>query len=266
MSFSIDGKTAIVTGGAHGVGLAIGLHFLEQGANVVFVDRDEEALNEELGDRAGEGSSARIFAGDLREKLTIANLLSLTIDAFDDVDILVNASRQIIKTELFDPEDDSVPVMMEQNMLASLQLSRIVAKKMIKLTPEEEVPRGAIVNISTIAARMAHPELLAYSVSNAALEQLTRSMAVALAPERIRVNAVSFGSVMSHSLHEKIKDDDEMRERVVGRTPLGRIASPRELAEAVQFLASDGAGFITGQVLTVDGGRSLLDPAACSAF
>ncbi|MGZ9812053.1 SDR family NAD(P)-dependent oxidoreductase [Pseudoroseicyclus sp. H15] len=266
MTFSIDGKTAIVTGGAHGVGLAIGLHFLEQGANVIFVDRDEEGLNAEVGDITGEGSSARLFAGDLREKLTIANLLSLTLDAFDGVDILVNAARQIMPTSLFDPEDNSVPTMIEQNMVASLQLSRIVAKKMIKLTPEPEGPRGAIVNISTIAARMAHPELLAYSVSNAALEQMTRSMAVALAPEKIRVNAVSFGSVMSNSLQERIKDDDEMRERVVARTPLGRIASPRELAESVQFLASEGAGFITGQVLTVDGGRSLLDPAACSAF
>ncbi|WP_373355697.1 SDR family NAD(P)-dependent oxidoreductase [Pseudoroseicyclus sp. CXY001] len=266
MSFSIDGKTAIVTGGAHGVGLAIGLHFLEEGANVIFVDRDEEGLNAELGDVAHEGSAARIFAGDLREKLTIANLLSLSIDAFDGVDILVNAARQIVPTQLFDPEDNSVAIMIEQNMMASLQLSRIVAKKMIKLEPGDEGPRGSIVNISTIAARMAHPELLAYSVSNAALEQMTRSMAVALAPERIRVNAVSFGSVMSHSLHERLKDDEEMRARVIGRTPLGRIASPRELAEAVQFLASEGAGFITGQVLTVDGGRSLLDPAACSAF
>lgn len=91
MSFSIAGKTAIVTGAANGVGLAIGRHFIDEGANVVFADMDEAALERELGDWAKDGSTARIFAGDLRQKLTVANLLSASIDAFDRIDILVNA-------------------------------------------------------------------------------------------------------------------------------------------------------------------------------
>ena len=106
---------------------------------------------------------------------------------------------------------------------------------------------------------------MALSISNAALEQMTRSLAVALAPDRIRVNAVAMGSVMSASLQEHLKDNPDFRSVIESGTPMGRIASPTELAEAVQFLASDGASFMTGHVLTVDGGRTLLDPVTAPA-
>jgi len=124
---------------------------------------------------------------------------------------------------------------------------------------------GSIVNLSSIAARRTHPDLLALSVSSAALDQMTRSLAVAMAPKRIRVNAVAFGSVMSASLRTELKENEGYRQEIIDHTPMGRIASPSEVAEAVQFLASDGAGFLTGQILTVDGGRTLLDPAAAPA-
>lgn len=265
MSFSIAGKTAIVTGAANGVGLAIGRHFLEHGANVVFADMDEETLVKEIGD--AEEGAARIFAGDLRKKLTIANLLSATVDAFDRVDILVNAARQVRETDALDPDDDSVDALLQQNLLAALRMSQAVARRMIKQAAEDEGegPIGSIVNLSSIAARRTHPDLLAYSVSSAALDQMTRSLAVALADKRIRVNAVAFGSVMSASLKGSLKDDGDIREAIVDNTPLHRIASPGEVSDAVQYLASDAAGFVTGQIITVDGGRTLIDPAAVAA-
>ncbi len=265
MSFSIDGKTAIITGAANGIGLAIGRHFADRGANVMFADMDEAKLAHELGEIA-EDSNVRYFAGDLRQKLTIANLLSATIDAFDRVDILVNGSRQMMVSDPLDPEDPSVEQLIEQNLLTSLRLSQLVAKRMIKQAEDSTKGCvGSIVNLSSIAARRTHPELLAYSVSTAALDQMTRSMAVALAPHRIRVNAVAFGSVMSASLKDTLKAHSDYREDIEDHTPLHRIAAPGELAEAVQYLASDGAGFVTGQILTVDGGRTLLDPVAAPA-
>jgi 7-alpha-hydroxysteroid dehydrogenase len=265
MSFSIEGKTAIVTGAANGVGLAIARHFANQGANVMFADMDEAGLENELGVLPEDGA-IRSFAGDLRERLSIANLLSATLDAFDRVDILVNGSRQIIPSDPLNLDDDSISVMLEQNMITALRLSQLVAKRMIKQAdPDSDRQAGAIVNLSSIAARRTHPDLMAYSVSTAALDQMTRSMAVALAPKRIRVNAVAFGSVMSESLKGALKKNRSFREDIEDHTPLGRIAAPRELADAVQYLASEGAGFITGQIMTVDGGRTLLDPVAAPA-
>lgn len=265
MSFSIAGKTAIVTGGANGIGLAIGRQFVEKGANVMFADMDEKRLIAELGEDLEDGN-VRYFAGDLREKLTIANLLSATLDAFDDVDILVNGARQVTTSDPLDPEDDSVIDMLNQNLMPALRLSQLVAKRMIKQAQgREEEPVGSIINLSSIAAQVTHPDLLAYSVSSAALNQMTRSLSVALAPSRIRVNAVAFGSVMSASLKSALQDNKHYRQDIEKHTPLSRIASPGELADAVQYLASDGSGFMTGQILTLDGGRTLLDPVAAPA-
>ena len=268
MSFSIAGKTAVVTGAANGVGLSVARHFVQAGANVMFADMDEDRLAEEIGDNNDDNGTAHYFAGDLREKLTVANLLSATIDRFDRVDILINASRQMLTSDPLNADDDGVTALINQNLITSLRVTQIFAKRMIKQASKEEdgeLPAGSIVNLSSIAARRAQPELLAYSISSAAVDQMTRSMAVALAPHRIRVNAVSLGSVMSASLKSQIKEHEEFREEILDATPLSRIASPSELADVAQFLASDGSGFMTGQILTVDGGRSLLDAAEAPA-
>lgn len=265
MSFSLSGKTAIVTGAACGIGLAIGKHFADKGANVVFADINEEQLKKELGPNE-DGARTRYFAGDLRQKLTLANLLSATIDAYDRVDILINAARQVMPSDPLNPDDDAVEILLNQNLMTALRLSQLVAKRMIRQSEgQPEGPSGAIVNLSSIAARRTSPQLLAYSVSTAALDQMTRSLAVALAPHRIRVNAVAFGSVMSNSLRDALKEHREFRHDIETHTPLGRIAAPGELAEAVHYLASDAAGFMTGQILTVDGGRTLLDPVGVPA-
>lgn len=267
MSFSISGKTAIVTGAANGVGLAIGRHFAEAGANVMFADRDEDKLREELGE-ISEDSNIRWFAGDLRKKLTIANLLSATIDAFESVDILVNAARQVQPSDPLNPKEDHVDELLDQNLMCSLRLSQAVAKRMISQADEDEQDHtclGSIINLSSIAARHTHPSLLAYSISAAALEQMTRTLAVALAPNRIRVNAVAIGSVLSASLLNELKTHDTYRAEILAHTPMGRIAPPGEVAEVAQFLASESSAFVTGQILNVDGGRTLLDPVAVPA-
>ena len=267
MSFSIAGKTAVVTGAANGVGLAIARHFAEAGANVVFADRDEAKLEREIGRTDTDDSNTRLFAGDLREKLTVANLISTTIDSYDRVDILVNASRQMVAGDPLSSEDDAVELLLQQNLITGLRLSQTFARRMIQQAEENggEGPAGSIINLSSIAARRTHPDLLAYSVSSAAMDQMTRSMAVALAEHRIRVNAIAFGSVMSASLHGALKENEGFREDIIGHTPLQRIASASELAEVAQFLASDGSGFMTGQILTVDGGRTLVDPVEAPA-
>lgn len=265
MSFSIAGKTAIVTGAANGIGLAIGRHFADKGANVMFADMDEKKLSEELGGQAEDGN-IRYFAGDLREKLTITNLLSATVDAFDEIDILVNGSRQVMSTDALDPDDTSVETLLAQNLMISLRLSQAVAKKMIKQSENDsDRQAGSIINLSSIAARRTHPDMLAYSVSTAALDQMTRSLSVILAQHQIRVNAVAFGSVMSASLQRALKDNSDYRKDIENHTPLQRIASPGALVDVAQFLASEASAFMTGQIVTVDGGRTLLDSVSAPA-
>lgn len=268
MSFSLSGKTAIVTGSAAGIGLAVARQFLAKGANVMFADVDEERLEGECGAEAREEGALQFFCGDLREKLTIANLLSATIDAFDRVDILVNASRRMQTSDPLDIQEDAVELMWQQNLMTSLRLSQMTAKRMIlqaEKSDNEEGCIGSIINMSSIAAHRTQPELLGYSISCAAVEQMTRSLAVALAPNRIRVNAVSFGSVMSASLHGSLKEHPDYRNIITAATPIGRIAAADEVAETVQYLASDASSFMTGQILTLDGGRSLIDAAAAPA-
>ena len=192
--------------------------------------------------------------------------MSATIDSFDRVDILVNGSRQVVASDPLNPDDDAMETLLQQNLMTALRLSQIIAKRMIKQSEGQTGgAAGSIVNLSSIAARRTHPDLMAFSVSTAALDQMTRSLALALAPHRIRVNALAFGSVMSASLRTTLKDNSKYRDDIEEHTPLNRIAAPGELAEAAQYLACDASGFMTGQVLTVDGGRTLLDPVAAPA-
>ena len=127
----------------------------------MFADRDKTRLKDECGEIEGADENIRYFAGDLRERLTVENLISATIDAYDRVDILVNASRQILKTDPLDPNENSVETMLEQNTFAALRLSQAVAKRMIaqaEAAEQEEGPVGSIVNVSSIAARRIHPD------------------------------------------------------------------------------------------------------------
>lgn len=260
MTLSIAGKTAIVTGAAHGVGRAIARHFVERGARVMFADLDEAALARDLGAEAHvEGGAVRWFAGDLRQKLAVGNLVAATIDAFDHIDILVNAMRVFEVSDPLSGDADAVEALWQQNTLTALRMTQQVAARMIKQAPADG-PAGAIINLSSTAAHLTHPRLLGWTMATAGIEAMTRAMAVALAPERIRVNCVAFGSVLSASLQSELKDHPDWREDMRKITPLHRIGAPQDLAEVVQFLASDGAGFVTGQVVTVDGGRSLIDP------
>ncbi|WP_108783246.1 SDR family NAD(P)-dependent oxidoreductase [Pontivivens insulae] len=259
---SVAGKSVIVTGAASGVGLAIARKFVSEGARVMLADIDDHKLDAEVKALRKDEDRVQQFSCDLREKLSIANLMASTIDHFDRVDILVNAARQVISSDPLDPSSDVFDQLMQQNVKNSLRLSQMVAKKMIAQAEETGETRnvGAIVNVTSIAAQRTLPELLAYSVSCAALDQMTRSLAVALAKDGVRVNGIALGGVMTGHLKDALKEREELREELTAVTPLGRIGDAEEAAEAALFLASDKASFITGQILSVDGGRTNLDP------
>ena len=267
MSLSIQGKTAIVTGAANGLGLAIARHFIDRGANVMFADIDEARLEAEIGDEAKGEGPLRMFAGDLCQKLTISNLLSATMDAFGRIDILVNAARQIALSDPLSPGGDNVEALFKQNVMTGLRLSQQVARRMIAQAEGDvsETTGGVIVNVTSTTARQSTPDLLGFSLASAGVEQMTRGLALSLAPKGIRVNAVAVGSVLTSTLQAHLKQQPELRSQILAGTPLGRIAPAAEVAETVQYLASDASAFMTGQVLRLDGGRGLLDAVASAA-
>jgi len=264
MANGLAGKSAIVTGAAHGIGRAVAVRFVKAGASVMMADIDEDSLEAEaetIGS-AGYDGRAQIFHGDLREKLAMTNLMAATIDAFDGVHVLVNAARSLVSSDPLSADADRFEETIHQNLTANLRLSQIVARRMIEEAEDERPQIGdrAIVNLSSIFARRTVPELLAFSVSCAGVEQLTRTLAVALSEHRIRVNAVAVGGVMGRSLGEALSDVEDLPDAISEVVPLGRLGEPSEAAEAALFLAAPTARFITGQVLTVDGGTELLDP------
>ena len=225
----------------------------------MFADVDAKGLKNEFDhDR----EHVRYFAGDLRKELTRQNLLSATLDEFERVDILVNASRQVLQSDINKKDSETLETMLDQNLRQNYKLSMLIAKRFIDQAnsePSEDYAIGSIINLSSIAARRAQLTLMDYSISCAAQDQFTRSLAVSLAVRGIRVNGVAFGSVMSAKLQKEIAGNSKYREIIREGTPMRRIGDAAEVAAAVQFLVSDSASFITGHILTVDGGRSLLD-------
>jgi 7-alpha-hydroxysteroid dehydrogenase len=257
----LDGRAAIVTGAAGGVGLAAARRLGEAGAEVMMTDPDDEALADAVATLSGEGLAVARWSCNLREKLGVANLIASTLDRFGRIDVLVNANVAVIRGEPLTVDVDAFDQAIDANLRSVLVLSQAVARKMVEAPPAEG-EAGAIVNVTSIAAHRTARDLLPYSVSCAALDQLTRSMALALAPRGVRVNAVALGGVMTRGLKAALREQPDLRAPLLAATPLGRIAEAAEAAEAILFLASPAARFVTGQILAADGGRSALDPLA----
>ncbi|MDO5630979.1 MAG: SDR family oxidoreductase [Paracoccus sp. (in: a-proteobacteria)] len=269
MSVSVQGKVAIVTGAAQGVGLAIARALHDAGARVMFADMDEARLTVETAALTnGQDHSARRFAANLGDRLALANLLSATIDAFDRVDILVNAHRLLKHGDPLESDPEQIEEMLRHNMMSALRLSQIVARRMIRQAQDDgnTAETGAIINVTTLAGTRPVPQLLGYSIACAALDQTTRALALALAPHRIRVNGISYSSLMTPEMKAALRQDPALRDRIIKGTPLGRIASADELVDTALLLASPASGFVTGQILTVDGGRGLADPVTAQSL
>lgn len=266
MTGPLEGKTAIVAGAAGGVGRAIARRFAEAGAKLMLADTDDAGLDEtaaEIGAAIeAPPGSVDCFSHAVEDKLGVTNLIAATVDAFERIDILVTRSRVAAPGGLFDLTAAEFDAALADNARSVFLQSQLAAKRMVQQREADPEFTGAIVNISSIAARRTAPELLAYSVACAALDQLTRSMAACLAPRGVRVNAVALGAVMTASLREALREREELRDEIAAATPLGRVGEAEEAAEAALFLAAPSAGFITGQIVAVDGGRTVLDPLA----
>ena len=265
---NLKNKTAIVTGASNGIGMEIGRKFLLAGANVVFSDYAKFDLESLISGISSDNGNAHSFYGNMQDKLAVNNLIATTLNKFERVDILVNANRIIIPSNPLDEKEGALEKSLSQNLIATLNVSQFFAKSVIKQTKNRKNSEivGSIINLTSIAANQTIPEMMPYSVTCAALNQMTRSLAVSLAKNGIRVNAISLGSIMSSSLRLNLHGNPELQDSIIDATPLGYIAEPGEVADLALFLSSDSAKFLTGQVVTIDGGRSILNKLEKTAY
>lgn len=251
----LQGKVAIVTGAAGGIGMAIARRFLLEGAKVVIADIDIPRGEKAEGELAPLGTVLFVKA-DVGRRLDVHNLVAAALDRFGDIDILVNNAGILHSQAFLDLSEDDFDRVMRVNLKGSFLVGQAVAAVMV-----DKVRRGGaagcIVNISSVNAVVAMPDQLAYAVSKGAVAQLTKAMALALAPHGIRVNAVGPGSIATDML--TAGNDPAERERLLSRTPLGRIGEPSEIAAVAVFLASEEASYVTGQTVYADGGRLALN-------
>jgi NAD(P)-dependent dehydrogenase (short-subunit alcohol dehydrogenase family) len=241
----------IVTGATSGIGRATALRFAAEGATVLAVGRDAEALHT-LSSSSARGHCvpcvSDVTAPDAPDAIVLAAL-----DAAGRIDVVVNAAGIISSGDVESTTDADWDQMMDINLRAPFRLMRAAA-------PHLAETRGSVVNVSSVTGLRAFPGVLAYCVSKAGVDQLTRCAALELASKGVRVNAVNPGVVVTN-LHRRsgMAEDNyaAFLERSKETHPIGRPGSPEEIADLIYFLASPAAGWITGETISIDGGRHL---------
>ena len=248
--FRLDGKVAAVTGGGNGIGRATCLAFAETGASVAVVDRDAAGAAETVAAIQSSGRRARALEADVASESAVEALFDLIVAKEGRIDVLVNNAGTALRkpaTELLLAEWDQVVAV---NMTGVFLCSRAAARHMIAAGRG-----GAIVNTASIMGLSGgglYPNI-SYQTTKGALINMTRALAVEWAPHKIRVNAVAPTYVRTRFI-QPLLDQPELVARIEAMTPLGRMAEPHEVADAILFLASPAAAMVTGHTLPVDGG------------
>jgi NAD(P)-dependent dehydrogenase (short-subunit alcohol dehydrogenase family) len=248
----MTGKVVIVTGASSGIGRATALLFAKSGSNVIAVGRNEKELGSLREQAQGKKGSVKVHLADIRETTQVERLVNDTIENFGQIDVLINSAGIIMNGTIENTTLDDWDKMFDINL-------RSVFFMMQKCIPHLEKTKGNIVNVSSVAGTRSFPNVLAYCVSKAGVDQMTRCAALELAPKGVRVNAVNPGVVVSN-LHKRGGMADEAYQEFLKNSkathPLGRVGEAKEVADLIYFLASDKASWITGATYEIDGGRA----------
>jgi len=254
---SLAGKVAIITGASSGIGAATALHFAKLGVSLAITGRNIENLQKtEDACKASGASDVCIIQGDVCSEADCQRIIAATVDTFKRLDILVNNAGVLEMGSIENTDMDQYDRVMTTNVRAVYNLTMLAV-------PHLTSTKGNIVNVSSVNGIRSFPGVLAYNVSKAAVDQLTRCTALELAPKQIRVNCVNPGVVVTE-LQKRGGLDEAKYENFLEHSKtthaLGRPGNPEEVAKAIAFLASDDASFSTGVSLPVDGGRHAMCP------
>lgn len=247
----LEGKVAVVTGAARGIGRACAERFLQDGAKVVIGDVDEAALAE-TATEIGSDSLLTIRA-DVTKRTDIEGLVARAVDAFGRLDVMLNNAGIARNQDFLDITEDDFDAVLAVNLRGAFLGTQIAARQMAKQGG------GVIINMSSVNAHLAIPSLATYAISKGGMSQLTTVASVALAPKGIRVVGVGPGTIATDLVAQAIMTSEDARRSVMSRTPMGRCGEPSEIASVAAFLASDDASYITGQTIYPDGGRLVLN-------
>ena len=247
------GKVAVVTGATSGIGHACAVGFAKEGAKVVCVGRKEEALESTAAELRGLGAEALPIRADLSVDAEADGVVDQAIEVFGGMDVLVNAAGFLTTGTIENTSVDAWDEMMNVNVRAVFRLMQRALPSLIER-------RGNVVNVSSVTGLRSFPGVLAYCVSKAAVDQLTRCSALELAAKGVRVNAVNPGVVVT-DIHKRGGMNNDAYAAFLEHSktthPLGRTGRPEEIAALVLFLASDEASWVTGATYSIDGGRAL---------
>ncbi len=245
MTDRLNGKRAVVTGAAQGIGRGIAEAFVAEGAEVLLVDIDAERLAATANELGQEG-----LVADVSRKTEIERIFARVAAKWGGLDILVNNAGVTHAAELDELAEDDFDRVFAINLKSALWATQSAAR----LMGADGSGGSAIVNMSSVNAVLAIPNQIPYAISKGAMKQLTNVTALALAPKGIRVNAIGPGSIMTDMLRG-IMTDQAAENRIMSRTPLGRCGEVEEVAAVAVFLASSESSYITGQTIYPDGGR-----------
>jgi NAD(P)-dependent dehydrogenase (short-subunit alcohol dehydrogenase family) len=244
--FSLQGRRALVTGASRGIGAATAVALDRAGARVALSGRDQEALQLVA---AGLENEPLLLLADLSDRGAPAALAKAALAELGGIEILVNNAAIAVRQPSEDLDADQIDELRAVNVRAPLLLISALLPAM------RSARRGSIINLTTLSAIRGTPRRAAYAASKGALEAATRSLAIELGPDGIRVNAVAPG-VVDTALWAKNRAIPGVIETIEGQTPLRRWASAEDIADVIVFLASDAARFVTGQTISPDGGMA----------
>jgi 3-oxoacyl-[acyl-carrier protein] reductase len=244
-----DGKVAVITGASRGIGRAIALELGHRGADVLInFNRNEDAAQEVADSILSTGSRAKIFSADVSKFEEAQKLIKFAIEEFKDLHILVNNAGTTRDGLIMTMSEDDWDFVLETNLKSTFNCSRAAVRYMLRRR------YGRIINITSVSGQMGNPGQTNYSASKAGQIGFTKALAREVASRKITVNAVAPGFIDT-DLTASLPDD--IQAGLKDLIPLGRIGQPEEIAKAVAYLASDDAAYITGQVLTLDGGLAM---------